>query len=267
MEDAEYTLVDPFVRNTLDSIDDVAEEVGVEYTVVGGLAVHSYVMEGVAAKHGKPVDGMKKRMIEQFLRGTDDIDMAFLTDSEAGIPEFKGALFNPARSGYGGELTAKQPGRYEGRIERQSRDAKNRVGREQILLNANENEETGFPADIYREIVETADRYEAQNCSFNRIGLEELVWSKITASLADGSRAEKDMTDLAYLFQYQGDNMDNGRMQYLIDRTERQDPEEVQAMYDRFRESYEEGDGLVTDIVGDTFPYPGQKAAEPSGAL
>lgn len=211
-----YILTDRIVGDALNHFDDSAEEAGVEYALGGGFAAQSYIVEGIAEKHGVEVEELNTKDVGSYLRNTGDLDIPVKAESNE-IAELKGNLFS---RGWGGELEPKSDTKYTGELERFTGGE-----HEGIDLNIFNNEAKGFSEDQYNAQLENSSRYENGNISFNRIGLENLIWAKIKGSLS--GRSGKDLADVAYLMRLQGDNIDEDYMNDLIEEDEVEDRYEL----------------------------------------
>jgi hypothetical protein len=219
----DHFITEDFVRDVLSGVHRLAEDEGVmeesgtedlEYVLGGGMAVQSYVMEGYSDKVQQGELDPGEVSVDDVLRGTEDIDLGFYSEAvDTDTEIFMNRLTDASKDGFSGTFQKRAKGSYTGKIKQGEGDRA-----DSIIINAAA-ELKGASEQSYREMFENRDLYSRGDTEFFRLGVEDLIASKLDGFVNNQGR-QKDAEDAQNLLYFQEDNIDHDYLQNRIDQYE-----------------------------------------------
>lgn len=219
----DHFITEEFVQDVLSGVHELSENEEVmegsgtedlEYVLGGGMAVQSYIMEGYSEKVKQGELNGNEVELADVLRGTEDIDLGFYSEAvDADTEIFMNRLTDPTKTGFQGNIQQRGKGSYTGKIKQGEGDRA-----DEIIINA-AGELKGASEQIYQEMFENRDLYSRGDTEFYRLGVEDLVASKLDGFVNNNGR-QKDAEDAKNLLYFQGDNIDENYLQNRIEQYE-----------------------------------------------
>lgn len=217
----DHFITEEFVQDVLSGVhnlaenEEVMEETGtedLEYVLGGGMAVQSYIMEGYSEKVKQGELNQNEVSLNDVLRGTEDIDLGFYSEAvDTDTEIFMNRLTDSQRGGFNGTFQKRGKGSYTGKIKQGEGDRA-----DSIIVNAAA-ELKGASKQSYKEMFENRDLYSRGETEFYRLGVEDLIASKLDGFVNNNGR-QKDAEDAQNLLYFQEDNIDENYLQNRIDQ-------------------------------------------------
>lgn len=217
----DHFINEEFVQDILSGVhkfaedEELMEETGTEdldYVLGGGMAVQSYMMEGYSEKVKQGEINPNEVSLNDVLRGTEDIDLGFYSeDADTDTEIFMNRITDSSKDGFNGSFQKRGKGSYTGKIKQGEGD-----NADSIIINAAA-ELKGASEQSYREMFENRDLYSRGDKEFYRLGVEDLIASKLDGFVNNQGR-QKDAEDAQNLLYFQGDSIDEDYLQNRIDQ-------------------------------------------------